>query len=63
MSSASASRSGSTTLRCDSAELRKTLFDLLDSPDSSDTMSTKPLGKECEQKLKIEVNSRSVSSE
>jgi hypothetical protein len=49
-SSATLSKLAST---CDETKLRKTVFDVLNSSDSSETMSTKELRKLCEKKMKL----------
>jgi formate-dependent phosphoribosylglycinamide formyltransferase (GAR transformylase) len=53
MSSSSVTLSGS-AITCDMIKLRKIVFDILDSSDSSETiMSTKELKKICEKELKL----------
>jgi hypothetical protein len=52
MSSSSATSSGS-TITCDETKLRKVVFDVLDSSESAETMSTKELRRLCETKLKL----------
>ena len=53
MSSSSVTLSGS-AITCDMIKLRKIVFDILDSSDSSETiMSTKELRKICEKELKL----------